>query len=330
MRTRDMTAASGKRTFSQSRRTLVKVLALAPVAGPAAVVAAGPDASSIAVLYPDIGEPYRSVFTKIIEGVEQQAKGKVASFAIGNAAVGPDLGAELRRRDLRAVIALGRNGLKAAVALERTMPVVAGGVLSVPEAEARDLLVHSLTPDPALLFARLRTLVPGVRRVAVVYDPRQNAWLMKLAREAARAQGLELLAAEADDLKSALRAYQAALPGLESRRDALWLPHDSVTVDESAVLPLVLQEAWDRSFSVLSSSVAHVRRGALFSLYPDNAALGRRLGAATLAALSANTRPVGVQPLKDVLIAANVRTANHLGLNFASGQFAFDMVFPES
>ncbi len=325
-----MTAASGKRTHTQNRRTIVKMLLLGPAAVPGSLAAAGADASSIAVLYPDIGEPYRSVFTKIIEGVEQQAKGKVASFAIGSAAVGADLATELRRRDLRAVIALGRNGLKAAAALERSMPVVAGGVLSVPEAEARDLLVHSLTPDPALLFTRLRTLVPGVRRIAVVYDPKQNAWLMKLARDAARAQGLEMLAAEAEDLKSALRAYQTALPGLESRRDALWLPHDSVTVDDSAVLPLVLQEAWDRSFSVLSSSVAHVRRGALFSLYPDNAALGRRLGAATLAALNSSARPVGVQPLKDVLIAANVRTANHLGLNFANGQFSFDMVFPES
>ncbi|HSW07690.1 ABC transporter substrate binding protein [Aquabacterium sp.] len=301
-------------------------MVLLPVARHA--VAAEP-AAAIGVLYPDIGEPYRSIFTKIIEGIEQQAKGRVASFAVGTATIGPELATELRRRDLRVVIALGRNGLKAAAALERALPVVAGGVLAVPEAEARDFAVHSLTPDPALLFARLRTLVPGARRVAVVFDPRQNAWLMRLAREAARAQGLELLATEAEDLKSALRAYQGTMATLESRRDALWLPHDSTTVDDSSVLPLVLQEAWDRSFTVISSSVAHVRRGALFSLYPDNLALGRRLGGAALAALG-GARPSGVLPLKDVLIAANVRAANHLGLNFAAGQHSFDMVFPES
>jgi len=326
-----MTAASGNRTPSQVRRAIVKAMVLMPAALSAVQGAAAAEgAAAIGVLYPDIGEPYRSIFTKIIEGVEQQAKGRVASFAVGTANIGPDLATELRRRDLRAVIALGRNGLKAATALERALPVVAGGVLAVPEADARDFAVHSLTPDPALLFTRLRALVPGARRVAVVFDARQNGWLMRLARDAARAQGLELLATEAEDLKSALRAYQAAMANLESRRDALWLPHDSTTVDDTAVLPLVLQEAWDRSFTVISSSVAHVRRGALFSLYPDNLALGRRLGTAALAALAGGARAAGVLPLKDVLIAANVRAANHLGLNFAAGQHSFDMVFPES
>lgn len=330
MHSEDMTAATGKGTQSARRRAIVQAMLLG-AAGVHGVRAAGLEPSAIAVLYPDIGEPYRSVFTKIIEGIEQQARGKVASFAVGSASISADLGSELRRRELRAVIALGRNGLRAVTGLDRSTPVVAGGVLSVPEAEARDLQVHSLTPDPALLFARLRVLVPGVRRVVVVFDPRQNAWLMRLAREAARVQGLELLATEAEDLKSALRAYQAAVGSLEGRRDALWLPHDSTTVDEAAVLPLVLQEAWDRSFTVLSSSVAHVRRGALFSLYPDNAALGRRLGAALLAAVnSSGSRPVGVLPLRDVLVAANVRAASHLGLNFTSGQHSFDMVFPES
>jgi putative ABC transport system substrate-binding protein len=325
-----MTAASGNRRTSIVRRAIVKAALLMPAGLPALRAMAAEGAGAIGVLYPDIGEPYRSIFTKIIEGIEQQAKGKVASFAVGSASIGPELATELRKRDLRAVVALGRNGLKAASALERALPVVAGGVLAVPESDARDFAVHSLTPDPALLFARLRTLVPGARRVTVVFDPRQNAWLMRLAREAAKGQGLDLLTIEAEDLKTALRAYQTAMAGLESRRDALWLPHDSTTVDDSAVLPLVLQEAWDRSFTVISSSVAHVRRGALFSLYPDNAALGRRLGAAALAALAGGARPTGVLPLKDVLIAANVRAANHLGLNFAAGQHSFDMVFPES
>lgn len=330
-----MTAATGDQhhTLQQGhagRRAALKALLLSLASSPLQQALAAEGGPQVAVLYPDIGEPFRSVFTKIIDGIEQQLKGRVAPFAIGSAAVGPEFAAELKRRELRAVVALGRNGLRAAAALERTVPVVAGGVLSVPEADARDLVVHSLTPDPALLFAKFKQLVPGARRVAVVIEPRQNAWLVRLAREAARAQGLELLLSEAEDLKGALRAYQQAIPGLESRRDALWLPHDSATVDDGAVLPLVLQEAWDRSFTIFSSAVAHVRRGALFSLYPDNIALGRRLGGAVQAALAGSPRPPGAQPLRDVLVAANVRAASHLGLNFSTGQHGFDLVFPES
>ncbi|RZL03133.1 MAG: hypothetical protein EOP36_06310 [Rubrivivax sp.] len=284
---------------------------------------------AIAVIYPDIGEPYRSVFSTIIGGIEDQAKGRVASFPVGANANVQDLSSELKRRDIRAVIALGRNGLKVASNLDRNLGVVAGGVLSVPEADAQNLSVHSLAPDPALLFARLKALMPAARRVIVVYDPKQNAWLIKLARDAARAQGLELQAYEAEDLKTATRQYQETLTSADPRRDVLWLPQDSTTVDDTAVLPLVLQEAWNRNLLVFSSSAAHVKRGALFSLYPNNVELGKALAGWAMGYVSSGTAVRGVRPLKEVLMAVNTRTANHLGINLNAWQQRFDMVFPE-
>ena len=161
---------------------------------------AGPDDAtrSVAVVYPDIGEPFRSVFTTIINGVEDRARGRVLGYPVSANANTAELAAELRKRDVRTVIALGRNGMRVTAGLDRAaFSVVAGGVLSVPEAETQNATVLSLAPDPALLFARLKSLVPHTRRVLVVYDPRQNGWLIKLAREAAKAQGLELVAQEA-------------------------------------------------------------------------------------------------------------------------------------
>lgn len=283
----------------------------------------------IAVIYPDIGEPYRSVFATIINGIEDQTKSRVASYPVGAHVNTQELSTDLRRRDVRAVIALGRNGLKVASTLDRNLGIVAGGVLSVPESEAQGLSVLSLAPDPALLFAKLKTLMPGARRVIVVYDPRQNAWLIKLAREAAKVHGLELVAYEAEDLKSAIRVYQDTLNNSDSKRDVLWLPQDSTTVDEATVLPLVLQEAWNHNLAVFSSSVTHVKRGALFSLYPNNAELGRALAGWAMGYLSSGTAFRGVRPLKEVLVAVNTRTANHLGINLNALQQRFDMVFPE-
>lgn len=285
----------------------------------------------IAVLYPDIGEPYRSVFYRIIEGIEDKTRMRVASYPVGANQSGQDLAAELRRQNIHVVIALGRNGLKAASGLDRDIGVVVGGVLSVPEADARGMTIYSLAPDPALLFERLKSLMPGVRRVFMVHDPRQNAWLVRLAREAARNLGLELVAQEAADLKTAMLLYQETLANADPRRDALWLPQDSVTVDESSVLPFVLQEAWNRSLVVFSSSVAHVKRGALFSLYPNNVELGRNLADSALGRLASGGQAArAMVPLKEVLMAVNVRTAGHLGLSIGHRQQqAFDMVFPE-
>ncbi len=286
-------------------------------------------AGGIAVIYPDIGEPYRSVFAQIIDGIEAKAKGRVTNFAVGpNVNIG-ELRDALRRQDTRVVIALGRQGIKIASTLEGDIGVVVGGVLTATENEARSLQVNSLSPDPALLFARLKKMMPKVRRVFTVYDPHQNDWMMRIAKEAAITQGLELVAYEAQDIRSATRTYQEIFSKIDNAQDAIWLPQDSTTVEESTVLPLVLQESWSRSLAVFSSSFGHVRRGVLFSLYPNNIELGRYLAGSALDRMTAGGNDVpGMLPLREVLMAVNLRTAKHLGLNASHSQ-SFDMAFPE-
>lgn len=309
-----------------------RALALRAAAGVAAAfgltpsIAATEPARSVAVIYPDIGEPFRTVFAQIIDGIENRLRGRVASFAIGAGAVAVGLAEELRRREVRVVIALGRNGLKVASTLDG-VGVVVGCVVSVPEREVRSFAVHTLAPDPALLLGRLRPLMPAARRVHVVYDPAQNGWLIRLARDAARGHGLELVAHEAADLQAALRLYTLIVGSADAKREALWLAQDSTTVEDSAVLPLVLKEAWNRSLVVFSSSVAHVKRGALFSLYPDNLELGRALAVSAQRYLATGKHADGVQPLREVRAAVNTRTAAHLGIELKVA--SFDLVFPE-
>jgi putative ABC transport system substrate-binding protein len=284
---------------------------------------------SIAVIYPDIGEPYRAVFAQIVGGIEDKAKVRFVNYAVAPNVDINELKNTLRLQNVKVVIALGRQGMKIASTLDRDIGVVVGGVITSPENEMRELPVNSLSPDPALLFSHLKGLMPAARRVFTVYDPRQNAWLMRLAKEAARSQRLELVAYEAQDLRSAVHAYQEILATADSSRDALWLPQDSTTVEDSSVLPLVLHESWNRNLAVFSSSLGHVRRGVLFSLYPDNAALGRHLADTAQEFLaSGDYGEHGMILLREVLMAINLRTATHLGLN-ASPQQGFDMVFPE-
>jgi putative ABC transport system substrate-binding protein len=307
------------------RLALCGLLAFAVVAA----VAALQPGRGIAVIYPDVGEPYRSVFTRIIEGIEEQTRSRVPSFAVGASPNTQDIVGELRRQDVRVVIALGRNGLKFTSGLGYGIGVIAGGVVSIPEAEARNILVHSLAPDPEMLFSRLQTFMPAAKRVYVVHDPNQNAWLMRLAKEAARTRGIELVSYEATDLKTALRQYQEILATADPRQDALWLPQDSTTVEETAVLPLMLQECWGRNLVLFSSSVPHVKRCALFSLYPDNNEIGRQLANSALDYLTPGNRIASsIAPLKSVRLAVNTRTAAHLGISLGARQ-GFDLMFPE-
>jgi putative ABC transport system substrate-binding protein len=285
-------------------------------------------AGTLAVLYPDIGEPYRKVFTEILEGIEDQAQARVHGYPVAASADPAELQATLKNTGCRVVIALGRQGLKTASGLDLPLGMVVGGVSSVPEADKLNGI--SLTPDPALLFSHLKGLLPGVRRVIVVYNPLSNEPLIRLAREAARAQGLELHTLEATDLAGAVRRYETALAGADGRRDAFWLPPDALTVDEAVIMPMVLRESWNRNIALFSSSILHVRKGALFALYPNNFELGRDLATLALARLNGDVARRGVAPLRAVRAALNTRSASHIGLNIStSQQRSFDAIFPE-
>ena len=313
------------RTFALLRGVMLLILAALTVTSPASAAEEIP----IAVIYPDIGEPYRQIFTEIISGIEDKVGAPVANYPVHP---GTDIGTlktSLNRHNIKVVIALGRQGMKTAQMLNNHIRVVVGGVLTMPENGLDEQPVISLTPDPALLFARMKALMPSMKRVFVVYDPAVNGWLMTLAESSARALGLELVAYKAQNLRRAVGFYQQIFSQADGRSDALWLPQDPTTVEDSSILPLVLQDSWNSNLAVFSSNFGYVRRGVLFSLYPDNAGLGKSLaGLAQDILVTGDYKKHGLMPLRDVKSAVNSRTAKHLGINPNRLQ-SFNKIFPE-
>ncbi len=283
---------------------------------------------SIAVLYPNVAEPFRSAFIKMVQGIEERTRLRVRSYPVDARMDAAELNNQLKRNGTRVVIALGRQGLNTANALDRDLLVLVGGVLLLNDND--NMHGISLTPDPAMLFSRLRTLLPDVRRVVVVYDPSKTDWLLRIAREAAKAQGLELVAHEARNLAQAAHLYTTLFTGADGRRDAVWLPHDSTTVEESTLLPLILKESWNYGIPIFSSNMLHVKKGALFAMTPNNLELGRTLANSAMGLISGEHRKRGVQPLRELHTAINLRTASHMGLNIGyQQQRTFDFIFPE-
>ena len=285
---------------------------------------------AIAVLYPNVSEPVRSAFISMIQGIEERIRVRVRSYPVEARTDPAELNAQLKRANTRVVIALGRQGLNLAASLDREILVLVGGALLLSDAEIVGVNGISLTPDPALLFARLHTLLPEVRRVLVVYDPRKTEWLLRLAREAARSQNIELLAHEARDLSQAAHIYKSLIKNADSRRDALWLPHDTTTVEESTLLPLILKDSWDNNVTIFSSNILHAKKGALFAMSPNNVELGKSLASSALGLMAGEVRRKGVQPLRELHTALNMRTANHMGLSIGNQQQrSFDFIFSE-
>lgn len=308
-------------------RALTRVLIVFSLAYSAFASDSSPN---VGVIYPDVREPYRDVFMEIIRGIETGLGQSVKHYVLD----GDDTSAALleRVRDDRidVVISLGRAGLSATKQLAEVFPVVVGAVVISPGQESKGQTGITLTPDPEIFFDRLKSIVPSAKEVTVIFDPRQKAWEIERARKAAKAQGLTLNAFPTEDLRLSAELYRKVLGQIKDGSIAIWLPQDNAAMDEQALLPVVLQEAWEKNFVVFSGNLDHVRKGALFSLYPDNFGMGRSLATLALDRLKNGAISTSViNPLRDLLLAVNLRTAEHLGLHFASrDRQQFDLVFP--
>ena len=285
-------------------------------------------ANEIAVLYPDIGDPYRFIFRQIIVGIENQLGEKVANFKITGTQNPDELAKLLQQLQVKAVITLGSMAYKQAEGIPG-IQIVAGGVLPSANIDRTDIPIHSLTPDPLQLFNQLEIIKPESRRVFVVFNPQISGWLIQLAREAAKAHNIELVAFEARDLRTSARHYRQIMQMADPDRDAIWLLQDFSVVDNDSVLPLVLETAWYKHLLVFSSALEHVQKGALFTLFPNYAGLGRALAQSAIN-IQLN-KPSGSQiPLRSTFSAINSVTATNLGLSLSSKQQqAFSKVFPE-
>jgi putative ABC transport system substrate-binding protein len=293
-----------------------------------AVATARADATTIGVVYPEVREPFRSVFESIIAGIEQQAGSRVARFPLDESVEPQLINDWATRNRIDAVIALGRRSHALTRPLAQIKPVTTGAVRMSPDLDKGTGIV--LNPDPKVVFAKLRQFEPKVKRIVVIYNPKKNAWLIRRAEKAAKDLKITLDARAVSDVRQSARLYRDILKRQSGTQHAVWLLNDKSVFDTKAIFPIVLQEAWNRNFLVFSNNPAHVKRGVLFAMYPDNAKMGQSLAKLALKTAKAGSKKTNTMlPLRDLLIAFNVRTAEHLGLDVDRKQRdEFDLVFP--
>lgn len=118
------------------------------------------------------------------------------------------------------------------------------------------------------VFHKLKT-----RRVGLLYDPARTGWYVKLARSLARQYGVELVLREVNDPRQAM----GQLASLKGAVDALWLIPDPTALTRETLEGYFLF-AQGESIPVVSFSASHLRLGALLSVEPDRAEMGRQAG----------------------------------------------------
>ena len=154
---------------------------------------------------------------------------------------------------------------------------------------------------------------------------------MRIARASANKYHFKLNAYKSDDIKSSALIYRDILEKSRPGEDAIWLLPDPVAVDNKIILPLLLRGAWNNNVLLFSSNPAHVKRGALFAMFPDNRLMGISLArmAESYSGYNASLAINNVVPLKDLQTAINVRTAEHFGLSLSNEErTGYALIFP--
>jgi putative ABC transport system substrate-binding protein len=307
------------------RLFIILTLLLTGLFGPAPAESA----AAVAVLYPDLQEPYRGVVNSIIEGIQERLKEPVRLFSLQDESAGKQLKGVIDSKHFDAIIALGRTGLDVAKQWQGEIPIIAGAQLLTPGKEGRGISGISLDIDPEIFFNYLTMIASGVKRVHVVYSVQSSAWLIQDAREVAKKHGFQLMAYKSQDIRGAALIYRDILAKSRPSEDAIWLLPDPVAVDDKLILPLLLQGAWDQSILIFSSNPGYVRRGVLFALYPNNEEMGKSLAKMADRYMHEKDMEDHIIPLSDVQAALNIRTAEHVGLFISDDKRQkFTLIFP--
>ncbi len=304
-------------------RMLIKLLFLVYFVSVESFAGEGP----IGVIFPDMREPYQSIFSAIIEGILEVQGDRVLTISVKKEVDPEHVVDWVNENNIKYLIALGNRGQSMVENINFDVEkVVVGAVLRPPLLNGDSLFDGGvmLMPSPKLVYEQLGSLVPEVKKIYLVYSA-ANKWYVDIAIERAVEEQYELVALKSGALKESLTIYNDLLEDIESNC-AIWLLQDSLSSDVRLILPRVLAASWEKRIPVISNNAGLVKRGVLFALYPDHFELGVEI------ASNLEIPPTSKQkfmPFRAANSAANTRTANHLNLGWSRRTIReFDLVFP--
>jgi putative tryptophan/tyrosine transport system substrate-binding protein len=281
---------------------------------------------TIAVLYPQIKAPYHQIFASITDGIQQAFPGTTKTLQLEQQQDLASITTWLTQNKISAVISLGSHALKFVPALQAHYPVIVGATsLSSNQANLTGI---SMLPSPHMLLVQLKKLQPKISHVHVVLNQQKQDWWLEQAIAASKLSEHQLVVHSVTDLVGSAQQHRQVLQQVNSNTEALWLVSDHSIMD-SAIMRNILEIAWDRELLVFSNMLADVQRGALFSMYPDNLAMGKSLALQLIEQLTQAKPSNKLQFLSDLLTIVNIRTAKHIGLHFTKSELqSFDLLYP--
>jgi ABC-type uncharacterized transport system substrate-binding protein len=230
----------------------------------------------------------------------------------GDVARGQKLARKIRASDATLLLAVGVKAALVAKLEIVDIPVIYCMVLDPAKHDLRAPNMTGIRLDVPVerQFRTMRSVLPPVKKIGVLYDPEKTGDLVEEAHLMARAVGFEMMARAVHAGKDVPAALRALLPQIE----ALWLVPDSTVLTEDS-LPFVMGTALDTNVPVIGFSSELVRSGALVGLSVNYEDVGRQASVLARKILSEPARSfTAMLPPERLRLSLNLKTARFLGI----------------
>jgi len=229
---------------------------------------------------------------------------------------GQDIVRAVRQDPPRLILAIGADAL-ARVRKVRGIPIVYLMVLN-PQSflHGNDNITGiDMNVPPQRYLDALTRISPLPKTVGIVYDPAKTGDLIRRAKLAAAAQGIDIKALAVNRANDVPRALET----LKGKTDALLMLPDTTVVTPETIESFLLFSQ-DNSVPVIAFAAKYVEMGALLSLDIDDADLGRQAG--EMACRILDGAAVSALPSTEARIThlkVNRNVAKKLGISLVAG-----------
>ncbi|MBU0682183.1 MAG: hypothetical protein KKD73_12260 [Proteobacteria bacterium] len=227
---------------------------------------------------------------------------------------------EIRQRNPAIILALGSSAIRSGLEAFPGTPLVASMVINEESFTLSNQATGVLLKLPAQThFLWLKRFLPSVKNVGVLYDPNENSTWIQEAEEAARLNGLKLVAITVESPQNLPQALKAI-----SRSTEVLIGIPDTTVYSRNTVKMVLLSTFRNRIPFVGLSQSWVKAGALYSLDWDYGDIGTQCGAIAgqiLAGTPPSTIPPQI-PKSQPRFSINMKTARHMNLDIDSSLVA--------
>lgn len=212
-------------------------------------------------------------YAEAIDGFRSVCRARVSEIILSELG-DEDISAEIRRKKPDLLVAVGMEALMK-IRKTRGKPILYMMVLH-PEtvlSDEKNITGISMIVPPEKQLSLLRKMMPRVRRVGLVYDPRKSSNLADRASRSAAKSGIELIVLQAKRPEE----FPALLRKMKGYIEVYWMLPDSYTIYPEIVEDLILFSMSNR-VPIFTFSEKYLQMGALMSVQIDAFKLGRQAG----------------------------------------------------